>query len=390
MSARGKDDNSARGKDDNSARGKDDNSARGHVAARARGSVAARARGATAVLEVDRVTMRFGGIVANEEVSFSVREGEIYAIIGPNGAGKTTLFNAITGIYQPTEGHVRFMGQRVRRLATPWLFLRSALIGVATAIGATISLHVSVLWEQSIGANMIYGEGFAWGAGLRSFWQTLMSTVEGHGWIVPAVGFALGVGAHLALWFGARRTPDLISRAGIARTFQNIRLFGEMTLLENVLVGMHARLHTGYFTSLLRLPRYFTEKRRSIEKGMELLRFVGLEARAGEAAGSLPYGSQRRLEIARALASRPKLLLLDEPAAGMNPTETVDLMDLIRRIRGSSVTVVLIEHHMRVVMGVSDRIVVLNFGKRIAEGTPEEIRNNPECIEAYLGKEELG
>jgi len=348
------------------------------------------ARSSSVMLEVDGVTMRFGGIVANEAVSFSVREGEIFAIIGPNGAGKTTLFNAITGIYQPTEGHVRFLGRPVRRLFTPGVFSRSVLIGAATAIGATVAVHVSALWDRSIGANMVYGEAFHWSAGVRSFFDALWGLVGGFGWIVPVVGFLVGMGAHLVLWFNARRTPDLISRAGIARTFQNIRLFGDMTLLENVLVGMHARLRNGFLTSLLRLPRFFTERRRSIERAMELLRFVGLDGRALEAASSLPYGLQRRLEIARALASRPKLLLLDEPAAGMNPTETVDLMDLIRRIRGSGVTVVLIEHHMRVVMGVSDRIVVLNFGKRIAEGTPEQIRCDPQCIEAYLGKEELG
>lgn len=347
-------------------------------------------RGGATVLEVDRVTMRFGGIVANEAVSFTVREGEIFAIIGPNGAGKTTLFNAITGIYQPTEGHVRFQGRPVRRIFTAGVMARSLLVGAATAFGVTAALHVSTLWEQTIGANMIYGQGFPWASGAASFWQALRGTLDGRGWIVPLVGFVFGIAAHLVLWFNARRTPDLISRAGIARTFQNIRLFGDMTLLENVLVGMHARLSTGFFTNMLRLPRYFGERRRSTEKAMELLRFVGLDARASEPAKSLPYGSQRRLEIARALASRPKVLLLDEPAAGMNPTETVELMDLIRRIRGSQVTVVLIEHHMRVVMGVSDRIVVLNFGKRIAEGTPEHIRNDPLCIEAYLGKEELG
>ena len=182
----------------------------------------------------------------------------------------------------------------------------------------------------------------------------------------------------------------MVAAAGIARTFQNIRLFGELSVLENVLVGMHGRLRTNYFTNRLRLPAYWREHADSDARAMELLRFVGLDARAHDAARNLPYGLQRRLEIARALAGRPRLLLLDEPAAGMNPTETVALMDLIRRIRDTGVTVLLIEHHMRVVMGVSDRICVLNFGKRIAEGTPEQIRNDPACIEAYLGKEELG
>jgi len=348
------------------------------------------AAAAPPILEVDRVTMRFGGIVANSEVSFSVREGEIYAIIGPNGAGKTTLFNAITGIYQPTEGHVRFKGRPVRRLFTVGVVLRSLLIGAATALATSVAVNVTPLWIASIDAHMVYGESFPWMEALASFGRELRAAQQGLGWIVLLVGFVLGVGAHQVLWFNARRTPDLIARAGVARTFQNIRLFGEMTLLENVLVGMHARLHTGFWSSLLRLPRFFTERRVAEHEAMELLRFAGLEARADQAARSLPYGLQRRLEIARALASRPSVLLLDEPAAGMNPTETVELMDLIRRIRDRGVTVVLIEHHMRVVMGVSDRIVVLNFGRRIAEGTPEQIRCDPQCIEAYLGREELG
>ncbi|MCE9620343.1 MAG: ABC transporter ATP-binding protein [Planctomycetes bacterium] len=211
------------------------------------------------------------------------------------------------------------------------------------------------------------------------------------GLAIPAlIGFALGASGYFVLWSRARRTPDLIARAGMGRTFQNIRLFGELSVLENVLVGMHAKLHCGFVANMLRLPRYFRENVMAQKKAAELLRFVGLQDRANDAARNLPYGLQRRLEIARALAGEPRILLLDEPAAGMNPTETSTLMDLIRRIRDSGVTVLLIEHHMRVVMGVSDRICVLNFGKQIAQGTPEQIRSDPACIEAYLGKEELG
>ncbi len=348
------------------------------------------AAAATPILEVDRLTMRFGGIVANSEVSFAVRTGEIFAIIGPNGAGKTTLFNAITGIYQPTEGHVRFEGHPVRHPYTAGVALRAALVGAATALAATMAVHATPLWVATIDQHMVYGERFPWLTALGTLGRELLGTLGGLGWLVPLAGFAIGAGAHQVLWFNARRTPDLIARHGIARTFQNIRLFGEMTVLDNVLVGMHSRLHTGFWSSLLRLPAFFTERRLAEARALELLRFVGLQARAGEEARALPYGLQRRLEIARALASEPRLLLLDEPAAGMNPTETVELMELIRRIRTSGVTVVLIEHHMRVVMGVSDRIVVLNFGKRLAEGTPEQIRNDPQCIEAYLGREALG
>ena len=334
--------------------------------------------------------MRFGGLVANENVSFRVRSGEIFAVIGPNGAGKTTLFNAITGIYQPTAGEVLFQGERIERRFGGRAIAQAIVVGVGTAFGSVVAVNVTDIWAITIDANYTYGEPFPYAQALMSFLGAFKDLPLGWGLVPALVGLAVGVAASLVLWRNGKRTPDLIARTGIARTFQNIRLFQELNLVENVLVGMDSRLRTRFLDALLRLPRFFRERRIATAKALELLTFVDLADRAADKAKNLPYGHQRRLEIARALAGEPKLLLLDEPAAGMNPSETVDLMRLIRKVRDRGVTVVLIEHHMRVVMGISDRIVVLQYGKKIAEGTPEEIKSDERCIEAYLGKEELG
>jgi ABC-type branched-subunit amino acid transport system ATPase component len=251
------------------------------------------------LVELQDVTVKFGGLTALDSVTFNINRGEILGLIGPNGAGKTTCFNAMTGVYTPTEGAIRFRGGKISGL-------------------------------------------------LR----------------------------------------HKITKMGIARTFQNIRLFPEMTALENVQVGADAHHKTSVPSALLRLPRHWQEEKDGRELADHLLEFVGIADRMHELSRNLPYGYQRRLEIARALATKPTLLCLDEPAAGFNPAEKTKLMELIRTIRDQGYTVLLIEHDMKLVMGVTDRIVVLEFGRKIAEGKPAEIRDNPAVIAAYLGVDE--
>jgi branched-chain amino acid transport system ATP-binding protein len=251
-----------------------------------------------AMLDINGLSISFGGLHAVDDFNVTIEEGQLYGLIGPNGAGKTTVFNLLTGVYKPTEGVIRLNGQDI----------------------------------------------------------TGKSTVE-------------------------------INRAGVARTFQNIRLFKEMPVLDNVKVGFHNQHQYSTLTGILRLPKYWKVEAEMNEKAIEILKVFDLDKEANTLAGNLPYGKQRKLEIARALATDPKLLLLDEPAAGMNPNETEELMQTIRFVRDHyKMTILLIEHDMKLVSGICEELTVLNFGRVLAQGPTAEVLKDPAVITAYLGE----
>ncbi len=323
------------------------------------------------VLRMENVTMQFGGVVAVNNLSIEVNKGEIVALIGPNGAGKTTAFNCVTGVYQPTNGRIEFLGETIVRnhpqgkMAKEYLGEHGTLY-TANYKGEDDPGALEAIAAESDGAKK---------AALQAEFDKAAA---------QRVADAKANDPDALTNRAVAPTPDKITRLGIARTFQNIRLFSALSVLDNVLIAKHMRAKQNVFSATLRMNA--REERRMRQEAMELLAEQGLDHLKDEVAGSLPYGIQRRLEIARALATSPKLLLLDEPAAGMNPQETQELGEYIVEIKKNhDLTILMIEHHMDLVMQFSDRIYVIDFGKLISAGTPDVVKADKRVIDAYLG-----
>ena len=367
------------------------------------------------VLRMENITMQFGGVVAVNDLSIEVNKGEIVALIGPNGAGKTTAFNCITGVYQPTNGLINFMGRTIVRnhpggkMAREYLGENAAryssdysgeddpeTLAALAELDARCAAEVAAA-EKEIAARLdsekdeekrksLYNEAEARKAEIEAGYnaprERLLAQLKDRA--SARIELARAIDPDVTTNKVYAPTPDKITYLGIARTFQNIRLFSALSVLDNVLIAKHMRAKQNVFSATLRLNR--REERRMREEAMALLAEQGLDHLKDEVAGSLPYGIQRRLEIARALATSPKLLLLDEPAAGMNPQETQELGEYIVRLRREhDLTILMIEHHMDLVMQFSDRIYVIDFGKLISSGTPEVVKADKRVIDAYLG-----
>lgn len=385
------------------------------------------------LLTTHKLVKKFGGLTALKEVSLDVKAGEIVALIGPNGAGKTTFFNCLNQVTVPTSGTITFAGQSLINIVTPasrqlvlrlsQLFAWLSLLWLPLVLGViwtdTFFRLEAVLALGSLAIFRIYmlrplSRLRPWSRLLLIIFS-LVDAICAVIWLCQSANFSeisffglfpfypllvpgailLFLGALVLILmfnlprikqaFGEHLRADAITMLGMGRTFQNIRLFSSLSALDNVKLGRHCRTRANFFGTIFCLPEARREEQDSAAKAAECLRFVGLGKKLSSRAGSLPYGDQRRLEIARALATEPKLLLLDEPAAGMNPTESQELISLVRRISQAGIAILIIEHDMKVIMNLADRIFVLDHGELIACGTPEAIRNDKKVIDAYLG-----
>ncbi len=367
------------------------------------------------VLRMENVTMQFGGVVAVSNLSLEVNRGEIVALIGPNGAGKTTAFNCVTGVYQPTNGRIEFMGQTIVRNHPSGKMAKEYLgenakryttdydgLDDPDTLAALAELDAKCAAEAAAAEDAVvrqldaekdeekrkalYAGAEAKKAEIESAYAQpraeLLNRLNERA--ADRIELVRGMDPYAMTNRVFAPTPDKITYLGIARTFQNIRLFSALSVLDNVLIAKHMRAKQNVFSDTLRLNR--KEERRMREEAVALLEEQNLAHLKDEIAGSLPYGIQRRLEIARALATNPKLLLLDEPAAGMNPQETQELGEYIVKLRREhDLTILMIEHHMDLVMQFSDRIYVIDFGKLISAGTPDVVKADKRVIDAYLG-----